>query len=167
VALGVVGVPSVTGWRNWVQTGVTWLLCAVGIGLMPVLMQMIWALNRGHPLEPMNVLARGELFILATALLGGTVYELLHKPVPDGYETTKRILLAAVFFFAILSTLWFADLSAAFSVETPKPLGEFPRSTAPTNTPREGVAYWAVLLLSVSVLLGFRALLLPEERDAS
>lgn len=158
--------------RRALARGGAWLLCAVGIGLLPVVLRVVYAVNRGQAVDFLSIISRGDLLFLAAALLGGTLFELLEKQVNPEYSSTKTILSATTFTCAVISAAWSADLSSLLSgqeelrgISAPasgSPVLPVAAAFHPPDNALVGAA--SCFFLVVAILLGLRVLLLPGEK---
>lgn len=132
-----------------------WFLLVVVVGLLPILMQIIRAVNRGTPLDLPQLLGRGDLLVLTTAIAGSCVYALLTSYV----DMTRRLLLVTSFILlAMISCLWYGDLVNAMAPQagssTTSMAAEqlFSQQQASRN-----VATWSAAMLGLTAALGAKA----------
>jgi drug/metabolite transporter (DMT)-like permease len=87
-----------------------WLLAAVVIGLLPILWAMVHHVDKGQQQDWSQTLAAGDVLVLAAALSGGCIYDLLTKPVSQEREDTRNALILSAVIAAIGAMLWFSDM---------------------------------------------------------
>lgn len=111
----MVPVPSDSAPR-WLQA-ILWIILVLIIGLLPVLSLVFQAWNQDKPPQFEELLSRGDLLLLATAISGGCIYDIVMDIIDnwgrgDARNLAIRICLSVgLTALAILSTLEYGAVS--------------------------------------------------------
>jgi hypothetical protein len=96
----------------------SWLILVVGIGLMPVILHFLNALDHHENAHLFRTLfGTGDLLILCTALCGASLFEILDLPTTADLKqlALRRMTAAALIFTAMICSVWFSDISGELS----------------------------------------------------
>lgn len=90
-----------------------WLLSAVLVGLLPIIFSVVYDFDHRETVDLHEILAGGDALVLAAALSGGCVYDLMNKVVLDQNEDTKKVLVVLAFVLGMGAAVWFVDIRNA------------------------------------------------------
>jgi hypothetical protein len=91
---------------------IRWILCGVGLALLPVGMNWVSLNSRGTEVSPSVILGNGELLLVSAAIGATATSELIvHKT--ERFELVRSLLVGFNFILVLAASVWFGDLSAA------------------------------------------------------
>lgn len=149
-----------------------WVILVVLFGLLPVLMFTIHAWNRGQAPNFGEIVRRGDLLLLATAIAGGCLYGILpglRHGIKSSSDWSRVVLAAGLILVSVIAAGWYADLASLSGSESVTVTGTALNSlTAAANAgPPVAVAVLTPTILIITVILGLFSELLIAEADRS
>lgn len=124
-----------------------WLLSAVLVGLLPILFAVVYHIDHRETLDLHAILASGDALVLAAALSGGCVYDLMNKVVTDRSDDTKKVLVVLAFLLGMGAAVWFVDL----------------RNAGPSNA--SNISLYTLWYLGGTIVVCLKGLLLRDIRS--
>jgi hypothetical protein len=121
-----------------------WLLTSVLVGALPILFSLISDMDRHQKPDLAEILASGDALVLAAALAGGCLYDLMNQPPAVGdVEDTRKLLIVLSFIAGFVAALWFGDM----------------KNSGPDNA--HHVSIYTLWYLVATVVICIKALTLP------
>jgi hypothetical protein len=97
---------------NLAEKVIRWLLFSVLIALLPLGFNAISLFTRGISVDLVNLVSRGELLLISTAICAAAVGELV--PTGPALRISKIIVVGSTVIILIAASYYFADISAGY-----------------------------------------------------